>query len=146
MRGVTSPQVRRRRRIAITATVLAVGVLALAVLGFAVWWNEGSGVDHAKRAADHYLARLEAKDDAAAYATLCDSVRRDLTPDRFTDLVEAAPRPASHIVADGYFTDEAGRHATVSTYLIDSDSTHHGLMLTLTLDDDSWSVCGTTLI
>jgi len=143
---VTSTRPRSGNRIAFVLTGLIVLFLALVVLGFVVWWGSGSDVEAAKRTAGDYLARVEARDDAGAYAMLCDTTRRDLTRDRFTDLVEAAPRPAAHIVADGQFTDEAGHHAVVSTYLVDPDSTHHGLALTLTYDDNEWTVCGTTVI
>lgn len=131
------------------AGALVLGLLALAAIplfGFFAWWKLGPDVDDAKTAADHYLARLEAKDDAGAYALLCDAARRATTQDRFTAVVEAGARPASHVVADGSLTDEAGEHADVTAVLADGASTHRRLELTLTYADHKWSVCGDALI
>jgi hypothetical protein len=131
------------------AGTMVLGLLALAAIplfGFFVWWKLGPDVDDAKATADHYLARLEAKDDAGAYALLCRDARGDYTQDAFADLIDAGPRPVSHTVAGGSFADEAGHHADVVAYLVDSSSPHRSLQLALTYTDREWSVCGTDLI
>ncbi|MEV6841914.1 hypothetical protein [Actinoplanes sp. NPDC051411] len=132
--------------VAVALTLGLLGLLAIPVFGFFAWWRLGPDVDDAKAAADHYLARLEARDDAGAYALLCGDARHATTRDAFTDLVDAGPRPASHTVADGSFADEAGHHADVVAYLADRSGPRRRLELTLTYADRKWSVCGADLI
>jgi hypothetical protein len=127
------------------AIVAVLAMLAVPVLGFFVWMFLGPDSDDAKATAGDYLQRLEAKDDAGAYALLCADTRRDTDQAAFTGLVEAGPRPAGHEVTAGHL-DEAGRHGDVDVVLTDATGATRPLHLRLTYANRKWSVCGDELI
>jgi hypothetical protein len=127
------------------AIVAVLAMMAVPAFGFFAWLFLSPDSDDAKATAGRYLQRLEAQDDAGAYALLCADARRGTAPDAFTDLVEAGPRPAQHKVTGGYL-DEAGRHGDVDVVLTDRAGATRPLHLTLEYADRKWTVCGTDLI
>ena len=121
---------------------LAVTAALCPVAGFLLWLFAGPDLDEPRAAVDTFLGRLEAGDDAAAYASLCARTKAATTAAEFAEAVRALPRPASHRTTDASFSNEAGTSAWVQVALTDRAAAVRQLSFKVDDEDRAWRVCG----
>jgi hypothetical protein len=125
--------------------LLVTCVLPLSGLGLFLWLL-GPALGDAGTTAGRYLQLVTSGQDSEAYRLLCDDAHQDWTPETFTALMDAGPRPIGHTItstADGPETSTA----TVGVRLTERGGGTREISLRLVaVDSTPWAVCGPALI
>jgi hypothetical protein len=139
---IVAPPPKRGRTWIVVVSVAGAALLVvlLPVFGFLVWLYAGPDIDDGRKAADRFARQLERHDDAAAYRSMCPTVRDQITIEQFTKAVDRLGRPVSHTLGRAAFNDEAGSRATVAIQLTDRVGRTTPMSLTLT-SEPTWQVC-----